>query len=442
MQKFIAHVAKEKLFSATDHLLIAVSGGLDSVVLCHLCKEAGYTFSIAHCHFGLRGAESDRDAAFVKAFSETLGVPFFLKHFDTSGYASEKKMSTQLAARELRYQWFAQLMAEDLHLKWLLTAHHADDQAETVMMQFCKGSGLKGLVGIPQRRGVIIRPLLFATRENITAYAKDRGLMWVEDSSNDEIKYTRNFFRHSVIPAIEKVFPQVKNNIRETAAHLKEAVILYNQAVDQQKAKLLLYKGPEVHIPVLKLARVKPLNTVIFEIIKDYSFTPQQTREVEKLLDAESGKFTTSATHRILRNRKWLIISPLGINEQSVIVINEDTDSIEAGNGRISVKIKDAEDLKLDTNSSVAYLDAKELSFPLLLRRWKAGDYFYPLGMQKKKKLSRFFIDQKLSLGQKENIWVIESGKRIAWVVNHRIDDRFKIRPGTKKVIQFTWSSL
>lgn len=442
LQDFIAHVKKEKLFSPADHLLIAVSGGVDSVVLCHLCKEAGFRFSIAHCHFGLRGEESDRDAAFVEALSKKLGVPFFLTKFDTAGYASQKKTSIQLAARELRYQWFAELIAKENDLKWLLTAHHADDHVETVLMQFCKGTGIQGLTGIPQRRGIIIRPLLFAANEKIVAYATHNELAWVEDSSNAEIKYTRNYFRHTVIPQLQKVFPQVRTNILETATHLKEAEILYTQAVNQHKKKLLECKGTEVHIPVLKLAGVMPLNTIIFEIIKDYNFSPQQTGEVVKLLTAESGRHIISSTHRILRNRKWLIISPLVTQEQSLIIINEGTDSVMIGDKKLTIKLKNATEAKFDNNKAVAYLAAQELSFPLILRKWKAGDYFYPLGMQKKKKLARFFIDQKLSLGDKENVWVVESGRRVAWVVNHRIDDRFKVKPSTEKVFQLSWSSL
>lgn len=442
LQRFVDFIKKEKLFATGNQLLVAVSGGVDSVVLCQLCKEAGFDFSIAHCHFGLRATESDRDAAFVKSFAEKLGVPFFIKRFDTKQFAEDHKSSIQVAARELRYHWFVELLQEHKNLNWLLTAHHADDQVETALMNFCKGTGISGLRGMLPKRDRILRPLLFATRQEILDYAIANKLTWVDDTSNEETKYTRNFFRHEVLPAVEKIFPKAKENMANTVAHLAEVELLYNESIERYKKSLLEYKESEVHIPVLKLQKTPALRTVIFEIIKTYNFTAQQAGEVEKLLVAESGKYIVSKTHRVLRNRKWLIIAPLTTEEQSQILIDETSDLVTFGQQKIKLEKKSVDQIKTDGDSGKALIDTKHLVYPLILRKWKAGDYFYPLGMPRKKKLARFFIDQKLSLNDKENVWVIESNKRIVWLVGMRIDDRFKITTSTKDVLQLTTSSL
>lgn len=446
-----------------DALLLAVSGGLDSVVLCHLCKQAGYPFAIAHCNFGLRGEESNRDEAFVQALAAQLEVPLYLKRFDTKSFAAEQKLSIQVAARELRYQWFhdvvngqwsivnesetksnvSRFMSHDplltTHhspLTFIATAHHLDDNIETVLMNLFKGTGIYGLHGILPKAGKIVRPLLFATREDIQSFATEQQLKWVEDSSNAETKYTRNFIRHEIIPSIAKVFPAVKENVADSIQRFQEAEMLYLQAVQAQKKKLLEYKEDVVYIPVLKLVRSKPLATILFEFIKEYGFSSQQVPEVIKLLASESGRYIVSATHRILRNRAWLIITPLPKIEETILVIEEGTTQQVFAAGELRLKTLPVGEVVMEANPAVALIDKKEIQFPLLLRKWKEGDYFYPLGMRKKKKLARFFIDQKLSQIQKEHCWVLESNKRIVWVIGYRIDDRFKISPSTKEVLR------
>lgn len=422
-------------------MIAAVSGGLDSVVLCQLLHEAKLPFAIAHCHFGLRSEESDKDAKFVEQLAKRLGVPFFLKQFQTTEFAEGNKLSIQLAARQLRYEWFKQLLEKETKYNWLATAHHADDHVETALMQFCRGTGISGLKGIPLKRGKIIRPLLFAHREEVLSFAQQSGLQWVEDSSNRETKYTRNHFRHEVLPRIEKKIKDVRTNIVDTIEHLKEAQILYQQAIEGHKKKLLEYKGREVCVPVLKLQKAEPLRTILFEIIRHYGFSSHQTGEVKKLLSSECGKAITSATHRILRNRKWLVISPLSVSAQTLILIDEGTTEIKMAEAALSIQTLPAAQAKIIADVSKAFLDARDITYPLILRRYKSGDYFYPLGMRKKKKLARFFIDQKLSAIDKEKAWVIESDKRIIWVVGMRIDDRFKVTPSTEAVIQFSWSN-
>lgn len=455
VEKLKAYIKQRNLFQPKDKLLLAVSGGVDSVVLCELCKQAGYHFTIAHCNFQLRGAESERDENFVNELGEKYNVEVLIKKFDTNKYAAENKLSIQVAARELRYNWFAELtgnmqLAKDNELagynfqpptaNYVLTAHHANDNIETLLMNFFKGTGINGLHGILSKQGNIIRPLLFAKKDDLTKFALANNLNFVEDSSNASDKYTRNYFRNQLMPDLQKVYPQVTDNLIHNIERFSEIEILYQQSVNLSKKKLLESKGNEIHIPVLKLLQTRPLKTIVYEIIKDYGFTSHQTEEAIALLKSETGKYIQSATHRILKNRNWLIIAPNQNVESQTILVEEKDKKVQFDQGEISVEMLAITNPKLQTTNYVAQLNAAEIKFPLLLRKWKKGDYFYPLGMQKKKKLSRFFIDQKLSLTQKEKTWVIEMDKKIIWVVGLRIDDRFKITGSTKNILQFTLS--
>jgi tRNA(Ile)-lysidine synthase len=453
LKNFKEYIKQQNLFHPKDKLLLAVSGGLDSVVLCELCKQAGYDFTIAHCNFQLRGEESERDENFVKDLGKKYGVEVLVKKFDTQKYADENKLSIQVAARELRYTWFNQLLAKiknDFNPEAsnspfrgpggvvLLTAHHANDNIETLLMNFFKGTGINGLHGILPKQGHIIRPLLFAKKEELSEFAKADNLNFVEDSSNASDKYTRNYFRNQLIPDLQKVFPQVENNLLNNVERFREIELLYQESVNFTKKKLLEQKGNEIHIPVLKLQRVPTLHTIVYEIIKGYGFTAHQADEVAGLLKSESGKYVSSATHRILKNRNWLIISPNENAGAETIFIEEKDRQVEFQQGKLSFEMLPATNHKPPTTNHFAQLNAAEIKFPLLLRKWKQGDYFYPLGMAKKKKLSRFFIDQKLSLIQKEKTWVIEMDKKIIWVVGLRIDDRFKITGNTKNILQIS----
>lgn len=434
IESFRSFITQQQLFRPGQRLLVAVSGGLDSAVLCALCHECGLVFEMAHCHFGLRGKESERDKEFVERMGTKYGVKVWVKDFDTLRYVEDNKVSVQEAARELRYEWFASLLDEaENKLDVLLTAHHADDSVETSVMNYFKGTGIAGLRGILPKQGRIVRPLLFASRKELLSYAMERSVQWVEDSSNESDKYTRNYFRHRVIPLIQQIYPDAENNMRDNLARLRETEQLYRQAVQLHKKKLLVKKGEEIHVPVLKLQQVTPLRTVLYEIIKEYGFSAGQTVEVMALLDSGPGKYVQSATHRIIRNRAWLIITPVKAEASSLIVI-DGPGEYDFAEGRIKVEAYFSKDGKPGANAAVAELDASAISFPLILRPWKTGDYFYPLGMQKKKKLARFFIDQKMSMTEKERAWVVEMDKKIVWVVGKRIDDRFRMRaapPGT-----------
>lgn len=417
-------------------LLLAVSGGVDSVVLCEMCSQAGYNFSIAHCNFQLRGAESDADELFVSELAKKYGVKYFVEKFDTEKYASDHKISIQVAARKLRYDWFASLLGnKKLQLQYLLTAHHADDNIETILMNFFKGSGINGLKGILPKQNKILRPLLGMTKDEIVAYAKEKNLEYREDSSNSSDKYTRNYFRNQLIPGLEKVFPQVKENLMHNADRFRDINLIYTRSIEERKKKLLLSAGEEVQVPVFKLLKEEAPGTILYEIIKDYGFTAAQVPEVQKLLSSESGKYCSSGSHRILRNRNWLIIAPLQSVDANQYLVEKATETVSFQLGEL-VLSEPGKPVKLDAGPNVAQLDATEIRFPLLLRKWKKGDYFYPLGMKKKKKLSRFFGDIKLSLNQKEKVWVIESQKKIIWVVGYRIDDRFKISKNTGNILR------
>jgi tRNA(Ile)-lysidine synthase len=478
--RFIAFIKQEHLFNPGDKLLLAVSGGVDSVVLCELCKQATFDFVIAHCNFQLRGEESDRDEKFVRGLAEKYGVEIFVKRFDTNKFAEEKKCSIQVAARELRYEWFRCLtgnqniqqpkdsipktgdgqpcLPEDRSpiANWILTAHHADDNIETLLMNFFKGTGISGLRGILASNGQIIRPLLFAHKKELKQFATENNLDFLEDSSNVTDKYTRNYFRNQLIPSIQKVFPQAEQNLAGNLQRFRDIEILYQQSIALHRKKLQVQNGSEVHIPVLKLLQSEPLATIVYELFKPYGFTPHQSAEIIHLLGSESGKYVQSPTHRIIKNRKWLIISP-NISTLALNILIEEKDREVAFNGSKSkLQIEKLQpstfapkspkgDLEpstfnLPTSTAIACLDADEITFPLMLRKWKQGDYFYPLGMDKKKKLSRFFIDQKLSLSEKENSWVIEMNKKIIWVVGKRIDDRFRVRNGTNNILKITQS--
>jgi len=456
-ERFLQYIKQQGLFSSKDKLLLAVSGGVDSVVLCELCQQAGFDFVIAHCNFQLRGNESDRDENFIKELGEKYSKEVLVKRFDTIGYSTEHKVSTQVAARELRYSWFYELLGASPNLPTgqagselqtpdlLLTAHHADDNIETVLMNFFKGTGIAGLRGILPKQGKIIRPLLNFRKSELLEFAQSNNLSWVEDSSNETDKYSRNYFRQQIIPLVQKIYPKADENMLDNIQRFSDTELLYQQAIHQHKKKLLEIKGNEIHIPVLKLQKSEPLYSIVYEIIKEYNFTSHQTNEVLGLLNSESGKYVQSHTHRVIRNRNWLIIAPVATEYADTILIEDGTTSIQAAGFRLEFSKLSTPDLptgqagsELRTHDSIARLDIKQINFPLLLRKWKAGDYFYPLGMKKKKKLSRFFIDQKLSKTEKENIWVLESDKKILWVIGHRIDDRFKITDQTMDVLHVT----
>lgn len=438
LSQFILHINADGLLRKTDKLLIAASGGVDSVVLCDLCFHAGFNFEIAHCNFQLRGEESEADEIFVIELALKYKVKYHVVKFETEKYAADNKQNIQLAARNLRYEWFNDILSKDTLITNILTAHHADDNLETILMNFFKGTGINGLKGIQSNHagigGKIVRPLLFANKSELIEYAQLNKCQWREDVSNESDKYTRNFFRNQIIPLIENVIPEAKANVQNNIKRFNEIAVIYDAAISNIKSKLLERKGNEIHIPVLKLLKHDAFETILFEIIKPYNFTSSQLNDAVHLLHADSGKYVMSSSHRVLKNRNWLIISPNESQDESFFIIESDSKIVHFGSNEIT--IENTSSTQFSNDSSIALLDLKNVQFPLMLRKWKQGDYFYPLGMLKKKKLSRFFIDIKLSLLEKENTWVIESNKKIIWVVGKRIDNRFKITDTTESVLK------
>lgn len=449
--KFIEVVKKKNLFTVKDKLLLAVSGGVDSVVLCELCHLAGFDFTIAHCNFQLRGEESERDEMFVRDIGEKYKIDVKVRKFETEKFAEENKLSIQEAARKLRYEWFDEIVKSELSKQknssnadaihhspftiHLLTAHHADDNNETLLMNFFRGTGLHGLTGIPEKAGYIRRPLLGFTKEELIGFAKENNLSYVEDSSNQSSKYTRNFFRNELLPAIVKVYPQVNENLQNNISRFKEIENLYQLTVGELKKKLCKVKGNEVHIPVKQLMGYNN-RALIYEIISAYGFTEKQVDEVIKLSISETGSYIISPekTFNIIRHRHWFIISPVSGEISENIVIEEGDKEVIIPLGKIEIKVTSNQ--QPATSNRTASLDLRDITFPLLLRKWKTGDYFYPLGMKKKKKVARFLIDLKLSKTDKEKVWVLESNKRIIWVVGYRIDERFKITNKTESALR------
>lgn len=440
---FKQFIEEHSLFMKHDRLLVGVSGGIDSVVLCHLLHTAGYNFEMAHVNFLLRGKESFRDEDFCKQLARDFGAPISIARYDTRDYAQEKKLSIQVAARELRYGFFNQTIKErkgsDLEINYLLTAHHADDNAETVLMNLFRGTGLSGLRGILPSRENIRRPLLFASRNDIAEYAEKNQLKWVEDSSNAESKYARNFLRNNIIPALQEQYSTVVENINDSARHLHDVEKFYMAAMKKQMEKLVLKKEAEEQVPILKWKQLPGKAAILYEWLHPYGFSSGQMADLEALADSQTGQYIDSPTHRLLRNRNWLVLTPLPGGASGIILLEGDEGSIHFREGKLQWKLQDYAGEPISENSQDGWLDAADIRFPLLMRPWKAGDYFYPLGMRKKKKLARFFIDNKLSRTQKEKTWVIESSGRIIWVLAQRIDDRFRISTSTKKILKFTF---
>ncbi len=437
VNQFIRHIHQQHLFTQKDRLLLAVSGGIDSMALAGLCKKAGFNFGIAHCNFQLRGTASDGDEAFVKARAEEWEVPFFSIRFNTKTFAAENKQSIQEAARVLRYEWFEEIRSGN-GFDYLLTAHHANDTVETMLMSFFRGTGINGLTGIKEQNGTIIRPLLFAKRTELEAFLEAEQLGFVQDESNLKSEYTRNFIRNELLPQIAGIYPEVENNLIANVDRFKETARLYQQSVEQYKKKLLVPKGAEVHIPVLLLLKSVAPSTLLFEIIKNYGFGAAQMPEIMRLTESDPGHYIASATHRLIRDRRHLILAPLQSVENARVLV-EQTGRFIFKEGILTVEQLEKQGNAIPREPETAWLNAAEIQFPLVLRPWKTGDYFYPLGMTKKKKISRFLIDKKLSMTQKEAVWVVEMNRKIVWVVGQRVDDRFRINGNTEQVIELRY---
>ncbi len=432
--KLIEYISKEQLIAKDEKVLLAVSGGIDSVVMCHLFAQTDYKFGIAHCNFGLRDAESDGDAEFVEALAKKYGIPFHLKNCNASDYAKENKISIQMAARDLRFTWFEELIQNENYIAYA-TAHHADDAIETFFINQLRGTGVAGLHGILPKTGKLIHPLLFTTRNEIYNYLINNKLSYREDSSNKSIKYLRNSLRHKLMPVLKDIQPAYRDILMQNMQRFAATESIYLEKVEEEKQRICRNEGDLYIISMPKLLELAASSTYLFEFIKPFGFEFSHAEDiVESIKKGQPGARFYSTDYVLLRDREELIISVKQENNNKGFEIDSEFGELDFP---IILKWETLNESKFESASNLAFLDFDKLKFPLKLRKWEQGDAFYPLGMQGKKLLSDFFIDLKINQLQKENIWVLLSGKDIVWIIGLRIDNRFRISADTKRTLKF-----
>ncbi len=432
---FQSFIQAHNLCSQQEDIMLALSGGIDSVVMTDLFYKAGYNCSILHCNFNLRGEESDGDEAFVRSVSASYDMPVFVKNFQTEDYATKEGISIQMAARKLRYDWFDE--TSRIHgIDLIATAHNMNDSIETVLINLSRGTGIKGLVGIPIRNGKFIRPLLNIPRKEIVEYAKEKNLKFREDSSNASKKYHRNKIRHDVIPVLEEVNPSFINTMYENIARISEAYEIFQDTIETKRKILFVKKSTHYQVSVAELKQLSPLSTWLFELFSVYNFSRDQCKNIELILDSDSGKQFISTSHMLYKDRDNLLL--MEVEEESF-----ERFYIDSHGSRASLPFPMDIDLvniqnigDFPDSQQIAFLDFDKLNFPLTVRKWQHGDYFFPLGMEQMKKVSDFFIDEKIPVPIKKQTWILASGKNIVWIMGFRIDDRYKITDQTTQVLK------
>ncbi|MEY2630350.1 MAG: tRNA(Ile)-lysidine synthase, partial [Bacteroidota bacterium] len=409
--------------------------GIDSMVLLHLCSQSKLDFAVAHCNFQLRGDESNEDEAFVKLYAANLQVPIFIERFDTQTFAEQQKLSIQVVARNLRYEWFYSLLANH-NFDYILTAHHLDDSLETFFINFTRGSGIEGLTGIPEQNDKIVRPLLIFSRKEIEAYAVENQISWREDSSNASDKYLRNKLRHDVIPVLKELNPSLLASFENTVLHLKQTQSLADDAVNHLYQTVVNEEEHHTVIDLKKLLQHTNYKAYLYQWLQPYGFSDWTA--VYDLLEAQSGKQVLSDSHILLKNRGVLLLFPkqTKISEELYWIAKDQTDV------KVPLKMNfcNVSDIS-NQMSNVIFVDEALLQFPLTLRRWQEGDVFQPSGMTGKKKLSKFFKDEKYSLWDKANAWLLCSDNKIVWIVGKRADERFKATANTTKILKINFEA-
>lgn len=431
LSKFQNHITSRFPFLAEKKLFLAVSGGLDSMVLLHLLQQLPYEIAVLHCNFQLRGLESFGDQNFIQEYCDQNNIPVFITQFDTEAFAKDYKLSTQVAARELRYSWFYELL-EEKNFDYILTAHHADDNLETFIINLTRGTGLEGLTGIPEENDKIIRPLLPFSREEILKYAEENSIEWREDSSNASNKYLRNKIRHDLVPILKEINPNFLNAFQKTQSYLQESQVMVEDAsimIYQQVAK---ESGDDIHFDLNQLKKLPNYKSYLYQWLNEFGFSAWN--DIYDLVEGQSGKQVLSDEFRLLKNRETLILSPVSeISEKEEFEIAANDTEV---NFPLKLKLCQVDDITIDSNKAI-FVDAEKIRFPLILRRWNEGDVFQPFGMHgKSKKVSKLFKDEKLSLIEKEKTWILASENQIVWIVGIRQDERFKIKNTTNKILK------
>lgn len=429
-----AYIEKQQLLSGDGPVLVGLSGGADSVALLTLLVQLDYPCVALHCNFHLRGDESVRDEQFAREMARTLDVPFYKIDFDTTAYGAEHHLSIEMAARELRYNWFEE-MRLCLGAQAIAVAHHRDDSVETVLMNLVRGTGIRGLGGIRPKNGYVVRPLLAVSRSEILDWLAEQQLSYVTDSTNLSDAYTRNFIRLRVLPLLEELNPSVKAAIARTADHLAETEAIYLHVVEKARRELL---EEDFRIPIARLMEYPSPATILYELLKPYGFTRQVADDVFRSLTGESGKMFYSPDYRLLKDREYLLLSPVKKEEEQEYTFTADDIVEEIWRGPVELsffKSVITTDFCFRKDKHIAYFDYDKLSFPLTLRKWKEGDWFIPFGMKGRKKLSDYFSDHKFSRMDKEQTWLLCSGENILWIVGERSDNRYCIDKTTKSVL-------
>jgi tRNA(Ile)-lysidine synthase len=434
LDRFKNFLIEQKLCSFGDRVLLAVSGGIDSVIMAHLFHEAGVDCAIAHCNFQLRGEDSVADELFVRSLADSLEMPVYVKQFDVDELAAEKGISVQMAARELRYRWFGEIIQLQ-SFTVVATAHNQNDSVETMLLNLSRGTGIRGLSGIPVRNGNIIRPLLFATRKEILSYQQAGQLAYREDASNQETKYRRNKIRHDVIPVLEQINPGFISTMTGNMNRLNETFLIYRQSIDQKRKALFSEEHDSASIQISGLKSLSPLKTWLYELFSVYGFTRSQCEEIEHIMDSEPGRRSISPSHQLYKDRDRLILVKTKPDSFDRYYLDS-PEKISALPFSMDLQVMERSELReIPGEASTACLDYDKIQFPLTIRHWNHGDYFFPLGMEQIKKLSDFFVDQKIPVPEKERTWILASGKEIVWIMGHRIDNRFRITDETSRVL-------